>query len=211
MRRVTLTLTVLLAVAATLAGCGIGTQSQPEAISPPSGIVLRTPAPPATTAPAGRTTEYLYFVDGSQLVRVSRRVPGPLQSTMVIHDLLAGPDAAESARGYTSALLGQSVVASVKVSGGSAIVELAPPVADSARNDEVLAYGQLVSTLTALPQVSGGVMFTNGGKPIAVPRGDGSLSTAAVPLLAADYAGLVGQPATATPSISSSATATPSK
>ena len=111
----------------------------------------------------------------------------------VVGDLLAGPDDEESAAGYTSALLGDHIVDAVQVHSGQAMVALTAPVSDAGRNDVVLAYAQLVCTLTALPQISG-VTFTSGGAPISVPRGDGSLSLGSVPLTAADYTDLIGHP-----------------
>lgn len=90
---------------------------------------------------------------------------------------------------------GGSVGDNVEINAGNVVVALSTPVADTARKDEVLAYAQLMCTLTALPQIDG-VVFTNNGAPVAVPRGDGSLppliAGAPMPLTAADYTDLIG-------------------
>lgn len=183
------------AVSVVLAGCGVAAQATPQPIQPPAGALGSLAAPPGATD-SGRTPEDLYFVKDNAVIRVVRHVRAPVTIESVVRDLLAGPSDAESADGYTSALLGDSVVDSVDVNAGQAVVALTSPVADSARNDEVLAYAQLVCTLTTLPQI-GGVTFTTDGAPVAVPRGDGSLQPKVagqlVPLTAADYTELVGR------------------
>lgn len=182
----------LSASALLLAGCGITAQSTPQAVQPPPGVRL-APTQPPDAGESGRTPEYLYFVKDGTVVRVARHVTGVPTTNDVVHDLLAGPDDEESATGYTSALLGDHIVDSVQVDNGLATVALAAPVSDAGRNDVVLAYAQLVCTLTALRPVSG-VSFTSAGAPISVPRGDGSLSQGAAPLTAADYTDLIGHP-----------------
>jgi spore germination protein GerM len=173
-----------------VAGCGVSTQATPQPVQPPPGVSLATTQPPDASE-SGHTPEYLYFVKDSMVVRVARRITGVPSTTDVVHDLLAGPDDQESAAGYTSALSGDRIVDSVQVRSGRATVALTAPMSEAGRNDVVLAYAQLVCTLTALPQISG-VIFTSGGTPISVPRGDGSLSQGTTALTAADYTGLIG-------------------
>ena len=173
---------------AAVVGCGITPESTSEPIQPPPGIAVTTPSQTPDATPSGQTPEYLYLVKNDNLVRITRHMTNTPTIDSVLKDLFAGPDDTETAAGYTSALLGPSVVNSVKTNGGQAVVALAAPVADDARNDIILAYAQLVCTLTALPQITG-VTFTNNGQPTSVPRGDGSLS--ALPLTAIDYADLL--------------------
>ena len=173
---------------AAVSGCGITPESTSEPIQPPPGIAVTTPSQAPDASPSGRTPEYLYLVEDDNIARVTRHVTVTPTIDSVLKDLFAGPDDGETAAGYTSALFGPSVVSSVKTNGGQAVVALAAPVADDARNDIILAYAQLVCTLTALPQITG-VTFTNNGQPTSVPRGDGSLSGR--PLTAIDYADLL--------------------
>lgn len=187
---------VALSALITLAGCGITAQTTPVPIQPPLGAALHTPTQPPAATDSGHALEALYFVKNDLVVLVNRHVSFPPTVQGIVKDLLAGPNDTESVAGYTSALLGGSVGEHVQISGGNAVVALTTPVADTARNDEVLAYAQLVCTLTALPEIDG-VTFTNNGQPVAVPRGDGSLppliTGQTVPLTAADYTDLIGQ------------------
>jgi hypothetical protein len=177
----------VIAIATAVSGCGISPQDRPEPITAPPGIATApSPAPP--TASNGATPERLYFVLDGELTPVTRKVISAPTPASVVRDLLAGPTEAEAADSLTSALLGDRVVQNVEVANSQAVVTLAPPVADNARNDEVLAYAQLVCSLTALKQVNS-VTFVSGGQPISVPRGDGQLSLA--PLTAGDYAELI--------------------
>jgi len=105
----------------------------------------------------------------------------------LVGDLLAGPTPDERSDGVTSALR-PTDVAGVQVSDGRATVELTEMLDGSGRTDQMLAFAQLVCTLTAKHGITS-VAFTHAGQPIGVPRADGSLSHA--PATAADYAGLL--------------------
>ena len=135
--------------------------------------------------------ERLFLVKDDTLTPVIRHVERQPTTDSLLNDLLAGPTDNERATGITSALQGGNVVAGIHLSGGQAVVELASAMDNTARNDEVLAYAQLVCTLTGRPDVDG-VTFTRNGQPIGVPRGDGSLAQG--PLTAADYASLLASP-----------------
>lgn len=184
----------VLVIVLALAGCGVTAQSTTQPLIPPAGASLRTPTHPAEVTASGQIAEYLYFVDGDKVVKVVRAITGQPTTDEVVADLLAGPNDTESAAGYTSALLGGSVVSSVQVNQGHAVVALVAPVIDTARNDAIVAYAQLVCTLTALSQISG-VTFTSNGRPVNVPQGDGSLlplvNGQPVPLTADDYTDLI--------------------
>lgn len=71
------------------------------------------------------------------------------------------------------------MVASVSVSRGIASVDLRSSVEDLSGRNQLLAFAQLVCTLTAQPGI-GSVAFTVDGQPIEVPRGDGSLTSGSV-------------------------------
>lgn len=180
-----------LAIAAALAGCGVQPEDEPRPILAPRGpfqaLGPRTPAPTATV---GSTAEQLFLVKDGALVPVTRYVEHEPTVQSLISDLLAGPTEAERDAGITSALLGSRVVSAVRVTDGGAVVELASPIEGTGRNDEMLAYAQLVCTLTARPGISG-VTFTQDQQPIGVPRADGSLSQG--PLTTADYAHLIAE------------------
>jgi len=132
--------------------------------------------------------ETLYLTKDGILAPVIRHLAQPPSVQELVADLVAGPSTVERNKGYGSALVGTNQVGPVTVTGGYAIVEITVPVEGTVRNDEVLAYGQLVCTLTTQPGVSA-VSFQSGGEVVKVPRGDLSLSD--MPLTKADYADLI--------------------
>jgi spore germination protein GerM len=170
-----------------VAGCGVSAEDRPREIEPPRGPFpdMATAAP---TAPeAGAAAEPLYFVRADRLVAVIRRLrTAPTVQEQVQH-LIAGPTGPESAADLASALNGTIEPVTVTVDGNQATIEVGDDVDGSGRSAEVLAFGQIVCTLTARPDVAG-VSFRRDGRPLGVPRDDGSLSTG--PLTAADYAAL---------------------
>ncbi|MEU6077969.1 GerMN domain-containing protein [Micromonospora sp. NPDC047074] len=180
-----------LVVLGLLAGCGVPTESGPRAVAPPpgpfptSGTVVTTPTPTLTS---GRAMEVLCFVRDDRLVRVERRVDGTPTVDAQLQHLLAGPTAAERDTGLTTALPGAVAVATARPRGTEVDVDLGGAGDDTGRSDEVLAFGQIVCTLTARSDVDT-VAFLRAGAPLGVPRADGSLSQR--PLAADDYAGLV--------------------
>ncbi|MFG1891581.1 GerMN domain-containing protein [Micromonospora sp. NPDC049051] len=174
-----------------LGGCGVSVEDTPRVVAPPPGpfpspgVVVSTPSPTLT---AGRATEILCFVRDDRLVRVERRVDGTPTVDAQLQHLLAGPTAAERDTGLTTALPGAVPVAVARPRGTEVDVDLGGAGDETGRSDEVLAFGQIVCTLTARSDVDT-VGFFRGGAPLGVPRADGSLSRR--PLAADDYAGLV--------------------
>ena len=180
---------VLMITVLTLAltgACGIPTDGEPRSVqAPPGQYPFRSPT--AAAAEPGTIAEPLCFVRGDELVRTFRHInDAPTVYTQVAH-LLAGPNDTERAAGLTTTLTG-TTIASIQLTGTQVTVELDTAVEDASRSDEVLAYGQLVCTITARPDVTG-VTFTRDGQRIGIPRADGSLSQG--PLTAADYQPLI--------------------
>ncbi|MFC4018478.1 GerMN domain-containing protein [Micromonospora sp. GCM10011542] len=171
---------------AVLTGCGIPTDDAPRTVQPPRGP-FPTSAP-ADSAPAGPATETLCLVRDNRIIPVLRRVDRPSTIEDQLRDLLAGPTAAERDTDLTSALPGAVNAAGVTVTGNQARVAVDEPGDDAGRSDEVLAFGQIVCTLTSRRDVTA-VTFLRDGKPLGVPRADGSLSEQ--PLSRSDYAPLI--------------------
>jgi hypothetical protein len=180
---------------ALLASCGITSEATPRPIDLPSGFTRSAPSPTPAPTGSGPVVEKLYLVRDSTLVPVTRHVDHQPNIGTLLNNLQTGPTTAEAAAGLTSALTGSDLVTGARLrAGGIAIVELATTVDNTVRNDEVLAYAQLVCTLVAQTNITG-VTFTHNGQPVAVPRGDGSLpQTPDTPLTAADYATLITNP-----------------
>ncbi|MEU4479233.1 GerMN domain-containing protein [Micromonospora sp. NPDC023966] len=173
----------LLIAAALLGGCGVPVDDEPRPVRPPPGG-FPTPAGTATADPDGRVDEPLCFVQGDGLTAVTRRADGLPGVDAHLQHLLAGPDGAERDRGLATALPGTVAVAGATLSGTVATVDVRQAGEETGRNDEVLAFGQIVCTLTQRPDVDS-VAFRRDGQPLEVPRADGNLS--ALPLTAADY------------------------
>ncbi|MER7456814.1 GerMN domain-containing protein [Micromonospora sp. NPDC126480] len=169
-------------LAVLLAGCGVPTDDAPRAVEVPPGP-FPTPGT-ATSAPSGRFDEVLCFVRNDRLVPVVRRLDTSPPVDEHLEHLLAGPSQSERDDGLTSALPGAVTVAGVRLAGTRAEVDVPEAREETGRSDEVLAFGQIVCTLTARAEVDS-VSFLRDGQPLEVPRADGSLSQA--PLTAADY------------------------
>jgi hypothetical protein len=178
---------VVVAACLMVAGCGIPAEDSPREVAPPRGA-----DPAASAAPwlpeSGAERERLCLIRDGRLVRVVRRVP--VRSTVAeqLAHLMAGPSAAEREDDLTSALTASIPVTGARIVNGEVQVSLGESRAGSARTDDVMAFGQIVCTLTTRPEVIG-VSFLHDGKRIGVPRADGSLSPG--PLTGVDYAALI--------------------
>ncbi|MFC8850218.1 MULTISPECIES: GerMN domain-containing protein [unclassified Micromonospora] len=179
-------LLLALAAACPVAACGVPAEDTPRVVEAPPGP-FPSPATVDGPAPAGPVTVTLCFVRDDRLVPVDRRVGRAPDADAQLRDLLAGPSAAERDSGLTSALPGAMSAGVVGVADGQARVRVDGTGDDTGRSDEVLAFGQIVCTLAARDDVDA-VAFLRDGRPLGVPRGDGSLS--AQPLTPTDYAAL---------------------
>ncbi|RIV41648.1 hypothetical protein D2L64_02080 [Micromonospora radicis] len=173
---------------ALVTACGVPGEDRPRTVTPPPGPFPYTATAMPTAAETGAVTEMLYFTREDRLVPVIRRIDEVPEADAQLRDLLAGPTPAERDDGLTSALPGALSNAVVELVEGQAAVTVAPAAAETGRIDELLAYGQIVCTLTARTDVTA-VRFLRDGVPLSVPRADSSLSSE--PLTAADYAALI--------------------
>jgi hypothetical protein len=171
-----------------LAACGVPAQDEPHAVGLPRRPLTGTAPVPAGTAAAGDLAEVLCFVRDGSLVEAVRRVGTRSSPQQQVADLAAGPTEVERDAGLTTALTATALSVGLPAGSTEARVEVAVADEGGARSDEMIAYGQIVCTLTARPDV-GSVVFVRDGARLEVPRADGSLS--AGPLYGSDYASLV--------------------
>jgi hypothetical protein len=159
-------------------------------------IAPSTTAPPATTATTVLDTTTtvqvepvpMYFIAGSRLTPIVLSLPRPVSAEQVLSSLLAGPPADATGVGLRTALYPDLLV-SVDESRGIATVELLQASVDLIPPDQLpLAFGQLVLTLEL--RGIGAVRFRIGGADIAVPKGDGSITTAGETVTFDDYRSL---------------------
>ncbi|MDG4797513.1 GerMN domain-containing protein [Micromonospora sp. WMMD1082] len=169
--------------------CGVPAEDRPRTVTPPPGPFPYTATAAPSAAETGAVTEMLYFSRDDRLVPVIRRIDRVPALDEQLRDLLAGPTPAERDDGLTSALPGAFNSAVVELVDGVARVTVALAAVDTGRSDGLLAYGQIVCTLSARTDVTAVLFLEGGGAPLSVPRADGSLSSE--PLTAADYAVLI--------------------
>lgn len=131
----------------------------------------------------------LCLVRDGRLVQTVRRVESVPTAQRQVDHLVAGPTAAEREMGLVTALAGVSLAVELANDASLARVEVTDAGEGSARTDEMIAYAQVVCTLTAREDVSS-IVFTRGNERLEVPRADGSLSRG--PLYSSDFSSLIG-------------------
>jgi spore germination protein GerM len=185
---------LLVAVVLLLSGCGVPAQNAPSPIDPAAVPTrLQGPSSPRSGPPSatpGRPSIQVVFVQKDRLVTLVRDAPEAATADRlqtVIAALLAGPTTAEQANGLTSALPPDLAVSVGSVEGRRIELELSGETDGRSAAENVLAVGQIVLSVTALPGVRE-VTFTRDGHPVEALLADGALT--AEPLTAADYAEL---------------------
>ena len=154
---------LLVLVLAVLAGCGGHKSGAPTTASRPTTTVSHT-APPTVARP--RRTVKVFFLKGEQFFAVRRVLAaGTSPETGAMASLLAGPTAAERAKGIDSALPPFVTLVSVTVKGGTATVKLgyartAPTGFDVSLRPARAA--QVVYTLTAISGIKQVLVRVNG-------------------------------------------------
>ncbi|MFI5693922.1 GerMN domain-containing protein [Kribbella sp. NPDC051586] len=182
---------VLVSAVLVLAGCGVPVQSEPVPIASraiPTRLQDPTrPSPAAPTPTVGKAAIQVNFVRDDKLITLVREAPTTTPAdrlTAVVDTLLAGPTDREQAGGITTALPPDLSLRIVEVQGSRAVLELSGQTDGRSATENVLAVGQIVLSLTALPSIDQ-VTFARDGVPIEALLADGALTTA--PLTASDY------------------------
>jgi hypothetical protein len=185
---------MLILGASAITGCGVPSDQGVRITDPsnvPFGLLETIPSP---TAPAESTPDRpmdsfgTYFVRNGQLSEVSSEASSPVSPDSAMKTLLAGPDANSVRLGLRTALVGDRLVRSSAVSGGTAVVDLGEDFSALAPREQLLGLGQIVLTLTTLRGI-GSVDFSVLGKRAEVRVGDGSLTPG--PVTRDDYLSLI--------------------
>ena len=188
--RLLIALVVLLGVTA----CGVpkhDSASKVRSKDVPFGLLNKENGS-AASGGSGHEEALVYFAKNGRLVASSRGLQPPVTVQSVLRALSQGPNRLETAAGLRSALPDKNTFQRVSLADGTARVDLGRPFTSLSSNDQIVALGQIVYTLTARPGV-GLVKFTLLGASTEVPRADGSLTAGRVSR--DDYLALAPSPA----------------
>lgn len=214
-------LTIAALLAAVLVACGIPDNGHVSSIQDndlrnlSDTIPTTTPSTlPATTIAAETTTTIaaitpttiatdlvtLYFITGGRLQGYPTPLVRPAGTNQVIAALQLGAPPGDPGVGIRSAvpLRGKSLLSATENDSGIATIELPPGFFEQIPgDDQLLAIGQIVLSVTEVGGV-GQVLFTQNGNPIGVPRRGGGSSNGTEPLSRRDYVDLLNAPETTT-------------
>lgn len=200
---------LLVLLALTLPGCGVGVQDRPSpiAITPPSDQSA------SERRQGGALSVPVYFVRGARLEPV-QRAAAELSAQTALELLVSGPTRGEVTSGIRTALAPQPLTAMMPDGGsrGTVVVAATSDFASVSGGNQLLAVAQLVWTVTELPAIDR-VRITVEGIPVEVPT-DNGLSRDAV--ARSDYMSVAPPPEepptpTATPSVPPSTSVAPSE
>lgn len=178
------------AAVAALAGCGVVPDRGPQALPTgdvPFGLLQATPAPSASSEPAEATVR-VFFLRGQRLVAVRRTAPYPGRPDQAVRALLDGVSSEQSDAGLRSAIPDGTSLLAFDLQDEVATLDLSSQFASIRSGEQVLAVAQLVYTATSSARVRQ-VKLAVAGRPVEVPRPDGSLTGA--PVGRSDYARLL--------------------
>ncbi len=189
--RVLRAVTTLLVGVAVVAGCGAPTSSPATTVGPlPYDLAEPSPSASSTVATTPTRGPQVYFVRDGVLVAASA-APGGSSTRDAVERTLArlalGPSEPERAQRLSTALGPDVSLELVDLRDGLATVAVGSGPQPPGAGQLPLAVGQLVLTLTSLPDVDE-VLLSADGRAIAAPLPDGALTDR--PLTARDYRGL---------------------
>lgn len=172
-RRTAITLALTLSL---LVVSGCSRLSEPAAPPAPSDApsTPSTPIPPPPpTAVEATTAVIVYLVEGERVAAVRREVRLPGVAAEAVRALLAGPTAAERARGLGSTIPTGTALRSLSVTGGVATIDLSSAFGSGGGSLSMrMRAAQVVCTLTGFESVDS-VRFRLDGRPLTALGGEG--------------------------------------
>lgn len=184
MRRAAIAITIACCL---LAGCGIPVDDAPRQIDPervPFELLEPDTTTTSTVATSTQVSAEIFLVRDDRLAAVTRDVSAPVTPQRLVAALLRGPTNVEAGANLRTAITTMSGIIAFGPDAGLVRVELGRAFATSGASDQVLAFAQLVYTVTSVPGASL-VAFTVSGRAVEAPAGDGTLK--GDPLGRADY------------------------
>jgi spore germination protein GerM len=166
-----------------------------------STTTTTVPETPATTAQETTTTIALveqvdvYFLSRTRLQPAKFTLTSPFAPDQVVDLLEKGPPPGVG----LDSLIERGLIKSTEVSSGVIRIDLDPEIFSGIdTSDQAEAIGQIVLTMTDNVDRTGAVLFTLGGEPTQVKKGDSLLSEPDVPVTFDDYAVLLATSPTTT-------------
>ena len=161
-----------------IAGCGVRAQDSAQRIAKsdvPFGLTNQ--APVSTDAPQVSEAT-IFLVRGASLTPALRSLKASTPEAAV-EALMTGPTAEEVRAGLSTAVPTSARLNGVAIKGDLAVVDLAGEFLQANVGDSALGIAQFVNTLTQFPGIVR-VRFELDGKPVGVPKGDGTITKSAV-------------------------------
>ncbi len=167
-----------------LCSCSLGVQTSPDLVDVPRSTVSAAATESASGVPL---TIQVYLLHGDRLARVARSASPGIGLDPVLRALAAPIRPDEISKGLRTALPESASVLSGVVTGSTARITIPPGLDRLSVREQQAAVAQIVFTVTA-DSLATEVQLTSGGRPIAVPDGDGRLVERS--LTRGDYASL---------------------
>lgn len=176
-----------------LAGCGIPTQNNAQALTPTHvPFHLLSPVPPTSTptTAAGYVREVVYLTSTGQssIQAVVRFVAPPATLTDILNVLLRGPTTAEQQTGLETALNRGVHLFTAHITNGVCTVDLNTAFARISGPLQIFAVAQIVFTIAAEAGSAVAVGFEINGFATPVPNGYGALLSR--PVKTSDYSSI---------------------
>ncbi len=180
-------LTVIVAAAISLAGCGISPESEPTALEVESGQPLEFPVDTASDESIDAEVS-IYLVRDEQLRLATREADPGSAARAALEALMAGPTEDEAETGLASAIPSSTTLVGLTIGDRQALVDVSDEFITVGGASEILAVGQIVLTLTQSGEVDA-VAFAVEGVATVVPTSQGALTDQ--PVGADDYRDLI--------------------
>jgi hypothetical protein len=181
---VALPLVALAILLLSLTGCGVGTDSQPRALT--VSTTTSTTAPPD----GGSARAGLWFTQEDRLVPVQRRL-SDLSPDTIVKSLLAGPEPADGP-GISSSVPSGTELRGTELTGGRLQVDLSEEFTTVIGPARQLALGQLTLSVTELEGVRS-VSYLVEGEPLKIVTPSAGDVTA---VTGCDFVSLLADPGT---------------
>ena len=164
-------------VLTTLVGCGLGSDSEPTALSVPKDVFpSEVPETSEVRLLPNATLHPVYFLRDDALVEIQRPLPPPVFLDAPLNNLLEGPTETEAERGFVSAIPAGTEVVDVALMRNNTIsIHLNHTFFEIEGVQRIRASAQLVFTASALIRDAQGVVFFLEGQPVQLPDGEGSI------------------------------------